>query len=147
VLAQLIPIDGGETITIDRDVTVVGRTAEHCDVVLARKSISKLHCVIVKTDGLLFIRDLSSTNGTKVNGQRIMRGALLPGDQLSFAGARFRVHMGPGPAVSDSKAAPRTEELDDLPPLPDVEHLRREPAPSSPEISSFNIAKQDDLVE
>ncbi|MBM4074573.1 MAG: FHA domain-containing protein, partial [Planctomycetes bacterium] len=61
-----------------------------------RTSISKIHCLIVRTDGLLFIRDLGSTNGTKVNGQRVIRGALLPGDELAFAGEKFRVEMGPG---------------------------------------------------
>lgn len=105
VLAQLIPLQGGEPITIDRDVTLVGRVPEHCDLVLERKSVSKMHCLIVKTDGLLFVRDLSSTNGTKVNGQRIIRGALLPGDQLSFGGERFRVHMGPSPVAGAAVAA------------------------------------------
>ncbi len=117
VFAQLIPAAGGEPITIDKDVTVVGRQAEHCDVVLSRKSVSKIHCVIARTDGLLFVRDLDSTNGTKVNGQRIVRGALLPGDQLAFAGEKFRVHLGPGdesPAVSPID---RTENLDELPSL------------------------------
>lgn len=98
MLAQLIPADGGDPITIEKDVTVVGRVREHCDLVLERKSVSKMHCVIVRTDGLLFVRDLSSTNGTKVNGQRILRGALLPGDQLSLGGEKFRVHLGPKPA-------------------------------------------------
>lgn len=99
VFAQLVPFHGGEPITIDKDVTIVGRQAEHCDLVLDRKSVSKIHCIIAKTDGLLFVRDLDSTNGTKVNGQRIIRGALLPGDQLAFAGEKFRVHLGPSPAA------------------------------------------------
>ena len=64
--------------------------------VLHHPSVSKVHCVIAKTDGLLFVRDLGSTNGTKVNGQRVTRGALLPGDELSFASAKFRIHLGPG---------------------------------------------------
>jgi pSer/pThr/pTyr-binding forkhead associated (FHA) protein len=93
--AQLIPVDGGETIHLTKDVTVVGRKNEACDVCIERSSVSKLHCVIVKTDGLLFIRDLGSTNGTKVNGQRVTRGALLPGDELAFAKAKYRVHLGP----------------------------------------------------
>lgn len=97
MLAQLIPLQGGDPITIDRDVTVVGRQREHCDLVLERKSVSKVHCIIARTDGLLFVRDLFSTNGTKVNGQRILRGALLPGDKLSFAGEKFLVQMGPSP--------------------------------------------------
>jgi pSer/pThr/pTyr-binding forkhead associated (FHA) protein len=95
VFAQLVPADGGEPINIDKDVMVVGRQSEHCDIVLTRKSVSKIHCIIAKTDGLLFVRDLDSTNGTKVNGQRIVRGALLPGDLLAFAGEKFQVRMGP----------------------------------------------------
>lgn len=95
MLAQLIPVNGEAPITIQRDITVVGRQREQCDLVLENKSVSKMHCVLVRTDGLLFVRDLSSTNGTKVNGQRIIRGALLPGDQLSIASEKFRVHLGP----------------------------------------------------
>src|SRR5262249_42858336 len=59
------------------------------------KSVSKMHCVIVKTDGLLLLRDLGSTNGTRVNGQRVRRAALLPNDKLSIAGYKFTVYLGP----------------------------------------------------
>jgi pSer/pThr/pTyr-binding forkhead associated (FHA) protein len=111
VFAQLVPLQGGEPITIDKDITVVGRQAEHCDLVLDRKSVSKIHCIIARTDGLLFVRDLDSTNGTKVNGQRIIRGALLPGDQLAFAGEKFRVHLGPSPAAPLTPTPERTEEI------------------------------------
>jgi len=93
--AQLVPIKGGRPLSIVRDVTLIGRQKELCDMVIDRSSISKLHCLIVRTDGLLFLRDLGSTNGTKVNGQRVVRGALLPGDELSFASEKFRVEMGP----------------------------------------------------
>lgn len=95
--AHLIPLKGGgRPIQISRDVTLVGRQDSLCDICLRKSSISKMHCLIVRTDGLLFIRDLGSTNGTKVNGQRVVRGALLPGDELAFAGEKFRVEMGPG---------------------------------------------------
>lgn len=94
--AQLIPLEGGKPIEIVNDITLVGRKRGLCDLIIDRGSVSKLHCLIVKTDGLLFIRDLGSTNGTKVNGQRVTRGALLPNDELAFAGAKYRVHLGPG---------------------------------------------------
>lgn len=68
--AQLVPIDGGPAIDIVKDLVVVGRK-EECDVRLEHKSVSKMHCVIVKTDGLLLLRDLGSTNGTRVNGLRV----------------------------------------------------------------------------
>lgn len=97
--AQLIPLQGGKPIDIVNDITLVGRKRGLCDLIIDRGSVSKLHCLIVKTDGLLFIRDLGSTNGTKVNGQRVTRGALLPNDELAFAGAKYRVHLGPGEAA------------------------------------------------
>jgi len=115
MIAQLIPVDGSPPIQITRDVTLVGRKKGLCDVLLTHISISKLHCAIAKTDGLLFIRDLGSTNGTKVNGQRVIRGALLPGDELCFAAVKFRVHLGPSPYPAIPLQHARTEELDSLP--------------------------------
>ncbi|WP_459558202.1 FHA domain-containing protein [Lacunimicrobium album] len=99
--AKLIPLNGGTHITITRDLSVVGRKKGLCDIIVDHNSISKLHCVITKTDGLLFVRDLGSTNGTRVNNQRILRGALLPGDELAFARVKYKVFLGPGdPDVS-----------------------------------------------
>jgi pSer/pThr/pTyr-binding forkhead associated (FHA) protein len=146
LFAQLVPLQGGEPITIDKDVTVVGRQAEHCDLVLDRKSVSKIHCIIARTDGLLFVRDLDSTNGTKVNGQRIIRGALLPGDQLAFAGEKFRVHLGPSPAAPLPPSPERTEE---------ISSDRAQSAEQFSELSSLDSRAQrldgeegpDDLVE
>ncbi len=96
MIAKLIPVDGSPALLIIREVTLVGRKGGECDIALEHPSISKLHCAISRTDGLLFVRDLGSTNGTKVNGQRVTRGALLPGDELTFANIRFKVFLGPG---------------------------------------------------
>ncbi|MEN9554982.1 MAG: hypothetical protein RLZZ232_1268, partial [Planctomycetota bacterium] len=114
MLAQLIPKDGGPPITLTHPITVVGRNSKQCDLVLDHTSISKQHCMLVKTDGLVYLRDLGSTNGTRVNGQRVIRGALLPGDLLSFAGLNFRIHMGPDPAI-DASPGGRTEWMPGLP--------------------------------
>lgn len=111
--AQLIPLEGGPPISIVKDLTLVGRK-DDCDVRLDHKSVSKLHCVIVKTDGLLLVRDLGSTNGTRVNGQRIRRAALLPNDQVTIAGHKFRVYLGPdepAPALR-APASEHTQQLD-----------------------------------
>jgi hypothetical protein len=91
--AQLVPIEGGAPLEILKDLCVVGRK-EDCELRIDHKSVSKHHCVIVRTDGLLLIRDLGSTNGTRVNGTRVRRAALLPNDRLSFAGFHFRVLFG-----------------------------------------------------
>ena len=89
MLAQLLPVNGGPPVTLRRSVTLVGRSPRLCDLPLDNKSVSKMHCILVKTDGLVYMRDLGSTNGTRVNGQRVLRGALLPGDQISFSGSAF----------------------------------------------------------
>ena len=107
MIASLIPLDGSPPILIVRDVTVVGRKHGLCDLVLEHESISKMHCVLARTDGLLFFRDLGSTNGTRVNGQRVVRGALLPNDELTFAALKFRVHLGPGEV--EARSDERTE--------------------------------------
>jgi predicted component of type VI protein secretion system len=108
--AQLIPAEGGAPVDVVKDMTLVGRK-EECDLRLDHKSVSKLHCVIVKTDGLLLLRDLGSTNGTRVNGQRVRRAALLPNDQLTIAGYTFRVRFGSGPEPPPSPEE-HTQHLD-----------------------------------
>src|SRR5579884_194304 len=124
--AQLLPLDGSPPITINKDLVVIGRK-EECDVRLEHKSVSKMHCVLVKTDGLLMLRDLGSTNGTRVNGTRVRRAALLPNDQLTIAHFKFRVYLGPdedpGPAAS-ARAHDHTQALD----AHDLADLMRRPA-------------------
>jgi pSer/pThr/pTyr-binding forkhead associated (FHA) protein len=100
--SELIPLDGGAPIPITKDVTVVGRR-EFCDVHIDSPSLSKRHCVIVRTDGLLMVRDLATTNGTKVNGQKVLWAALLPNDRLTLGRMKFRIYLGPDAAASPSE--------------------------------------------
>src|SRR3954451_15393416 len=99
--AELVPENGDPPIPVDRDLMVVGRR-DYCDIVIDHSSLSKRHCVLVKTDGLLVIRDLISTNGTKVKGQRIRWAALLPDDRITLGSYKLRVYLGadhlPGPS-------------------------------------------------
>ena len=50
--------------------TTIGRGRE-AKLTLALPLVSRLHCEIYKDDGQVFIRDLGSTNGTGVEGQKI----------------------------------------------------------------------------
>lgn len=112
MFAQLVPIGQGKPIVLKNDVILVGRNEEMCELVVNRNSISKLHCLLVKTDGLLFVRDLGSTNGTRVNGQRVTRGALLPGDELAFGSTRFKVELGPDRDEDEAGNFEQTEMID-----------------------------------
>jgi predicted component of type VI protein secretion system len=100
--AELVPENGDPPIPITRDLVIVGRRS-YCDIVIEHSSLSKRHCVIVKTDGLLVIRDLISTNGTKVKGQKIRWAALLPDDRISFGAYKMRVYLGPDDSPGPSE--------------------------------------------
>jgi pSer/pThr/pTyr-binding forkhead associated (FHA) protein len=109
--AQLVPLDGGPPVEVAKEMTLIGRQDE-CDVRLDHKSVSKMHCVLVKTDGLIILRDLGSTNGTRVNGTRVRRAALLPNDKLSVANFHFRVLF--GAALAALEQADQTQRIDPL---------------------------------
>jgi pSer/pThr/pTyr-binding forkhead associated (FHA) protein len=94
--ARLVQIDGGPALDLVKDLTLVGRN-EDCDLFIDHKSVSKQHCVLVKTEGLVLVRDLGSTNGTRVNGQRIRRAALLPNDNLAIANFKYQIKFGESP--------------------------------------------------
>lgn len=117
--AVLVPLDGGNSIEIQKDLLLVGRQV-NCDLRIEHKTISKLHCILVKTDGLLLIRDLGSTNGCRVNGQRVKRAALLPNDVLSMAGFKFKVVLGPD---SDNSSNPSPADRGDVTEVIDNESL------------------------
>ena len=107
--AQLVPLEGGPPVEVTKEMTLIGRQDE-CDVRLDHKSVSKMHCVLVKTDGLLLLRDLGSTNGTRVNGTRVRRAALLPNDKLSVANFHFRVLF--GAALALAAESDKTQAID-----------------------------------
>ena len=127
--AQLLPLSGGDPIEVGKDMTLVGR-GDECDVRLEHKSVSKIHCVIVKTDGLVMVRDLGSTNGTRVNGTRVRRGMLLPNDKISIANFHFRVLF--GAALQAAAGEERTQQIA----AADVDRLKNRPleADSNPDL-------------
>ncbi len=144
--AELVPINGDAPIPITKDVTVVGR-GHYCDVQVDHPSLSKRHCVLVKTDGLLVVRDLASTNGTKVKGQKIRWGALLPNDRIAFGTYKIRVYLGPDDAPGPSELA-RWGEVEASPlagvagAVP-IERPKRPTRPAAPEPIESDIVDQD----
>ncbi len=63
---------GGQRATreVDRDALVVGRGAE-CDIQLPDLRVSRQHCRLERRDGGLWITDLGSRRGTRLNGQAL----------------------------------------------------------------------------
>ena len=70
----------------------IGRS-EESDVFLVDPSVSRTHAV-VEVDGVEpVVRDLGSTNGTFVNGERIEARPLRDGDELMFGNTRMRFEL------------------------------------------------------
>jgi two-component system, NtrC family, sensor kinase len=67
---------GDEPVTIGR--------SEDVAISIPHRSLSRHHARIVSADGLLFISDLESKNGTFVNGARVRRQDVWPGDLIKL---------------------------------------------------------------
>lgn len=73
--------------------TVIGRSNE-CDITLAAAHLSRRHVKLTVQDGVLFVKDLGSANGTYLNGKRITEARVKRGDELRFDTLSFGV-IGP----------------------------------------------------
>jgi hypothetical protein len=69
---------------------VIGRHPS-CDLVVADETVSRRHAQLTFRDGSWIVQDLSSTNGTRLNGQYVGRCRLHPGDQLGLGHKLLRV--------------------------------------------------------
>ncbi len=77
-----------------RQITV--GSAPDSDIAIEHESVSRRHAVIERGMGGFSVRDLNSTNGTRLNGQRIAGvRRLAAGDELQFGNARFAVMKSP----------------------------------------------------
>jgi len=81
---ELIPQGGGDTIPLLKGKLLLGRR-EQCDICLRFANVSAHHCQLILEHGYWFVKDLGSRNGTKVNGKRVTRKRVDPGDKLAFA--------------------------------------------------------------
>jgi phosphoserine phosphatase RsbU/P len=74
----------GRVYQLDRDITIVGRNPD-CDIVFAPKSVSRKHASIVRSVAGYELRDLASTRGTFVDGQKVAQPVFLKnGDTLQI---------------------------------------------------------------
>ena len=84
---ELVPLGGGDAIPLVRERLVIGRR-ESCDICLRFPDVSQQHAALEFVGGYWWIRDLNSTNGIKVQGQRCMRKMLHPNDEVSVGRRR-----------------------------------------------------------
>jgi pSer/pThr/pTyr-binding forkhead associated (FHA) protein len=100
----LIKVSNGREIAIKPEMTI-GRQAE-CDLQLTEGHASRRHARISMTAGAVWLEDLTSANGTFINGARITsRVRLSSGDRLRFDIEEFDFRM---PAVTAMRPDDKT---------------------------------------
>ena len=106
-LLRITEPDGRQrTVRLDGRTIRIGRAAE-CEIALDDSQVSRQHARLQVRNGVLLLADVGSTNGTRVNGQRIQEVALGIGDRIEVGGTEILV------------AAERPGEPDPIDRLPD----------------------------
>jgi hypothetical protein len=115
----------------NREIIKIGRlaTAHLC---LDDEKISRIHSVIeVAPDGAVSIIDMGSAEGTFVNGKKVSRGQLRPGDQITLGGVRIVLEE--GAAVAAPALAPVMNEAQNVAvAAPAPQPAAPVPAPAAP---------------
>jgi serine phosphatase RsbU (regulator of sigma subunit) len=80
---------------------IVGRSAD-CGVVLEDRSVSGRHCVVTLREKELWVEDLGSTNGSRIDGKRIEAPTLVPvGSLLQVGNVKIRHELRDEQSVAD----------------------------------------------
>lgn len=116
-MSKLLVLNGplaGQSYELKVDKTTVGRLEDNT-FQIADPSVSSHHCEIhLQADGLL-IKDLNSTNGSFINGEKITEAVLKPGQTLRLGQVELRIDDGrpvstPAPAASPGPAKQRQDQ-------------------------------------
>jgi hypothetical protein len=80
----------GQRFTLKQGENYIGRSEG--DIVLSEdKQVSRRHCVVTWAEDSLKVRDLGSTNGTYVGGQRTAESAIAQGDLIGIGAGTYKV--------------------------------------------------------
>jgi predicted component of type VI protein secretion system len=94
----------GLTCELKVDKTTVGRLEDNA-FQIPEPSVSSHHCELTRRGADLLVKDLNSTNGTFINGEKVAEGVLKPGQILRLGQVEMRLESGAaaGAATAASK--------------------------------------------
>jgi DNA-binding NtrC family response regulator/pSer/pThr/pTyr-binding forkhead associated (FHA) protein len=85
--------DGVQVVQLSEGQSLVVGRAPPADVTIRDSSLSRQHASIELKDGEVFVEDLQSTNGTRINGEKIESGKAEAGSEIVFGAVTASVHM------------------------------------------------------
>src|SRR5207248_6368835 len=103
-LVLLSPGMTGRTHELKLDKTTIGRVEDNT-FQIAEPSVSSHHCEIILQGSDVLVRDLNSTNGTFINGEKVTESALKPGQVLRLGQIEMRLETD-APAAGGSAKKP-----------------------------------------
>lgn len=106
---ELLPLGGGDPIPLLKPDLIVGRR-EGADIVLRFPNVSGNHCELTLGEGYWSVKDLRSSNGTKVNGTRVSEQQLKPGDKLTIANHEYEIAFDPLRLGAAARSEEKTRE-------------------------------------
>ncbi len=80
----------GQRILIDKDQFVIGRGSKTADLAIKDGNISRQHAVVLRRNGVYYIKDLGSTNGIEYKGMRIDNKRIDEGDTFFICDFELR---------------------------------------------------------
>src|SRR5215471_9478901 len=89
-LVLLSPGLTGRTHELKLDKTTIGRVDDNT-FQIAEPSVSSHHCEVLLQGSDVVVRDLNSTNGTFINGEKVTEGPLKPGQVLRLGQIEMRL--------------------------------------------------------
>jgi pSer/pThr/pTyr-binding forkhead associated (FHA) protein len=103
----------GRTYELKGDKTTVGRVSDNA-FEIPEASVSSHHCELLLRGNELLVKDLGSTNGTFINGDKIEEGVLKPGQILRVGMIEMRLETGDpaAPAAAAASAASSKKNLE-----------------------------------
>jgi predicted component of type VI protein secretion system len=109
--------------------TVIGRS-RRTDLRLGHPLVSRQHCEVFESNGLLMVRDLGSLNGTYVGDTRIAQQAMpvKPGELLTVGPVTFRAEYFAAPENRGRTSTWDTHNLTHDDPLPDGQGQVEDPS-------------------
>ncbi len=106
----------GQRYPLVGDRIVLGR--RHGDLTIPDPEVSGTHCEIAKGIDAYFVRDLGSTNGTYVNGERIREQKLKPGDRIGIGRTVLTFDMAGSAGPPPPKPLPETAAVEETEHIP-----------------------------